>query len=91
MTKTCNLQWSLLTDRHLCTWLCVFYETSNSGMYEVYLKSSGLNIPCNKETHNLIAKNLKKIVQNFFVPLFIASTNVNVDSLRSLNLVFKAT
>lgn len=34
-------------------------------MYEVYLKSSGLNIPCNKETHNLIAKNLKKIVQNF--------------------------
>ena len=70
--------------------VCVFYETSDSGMYEVYLKSSGLNIPCNKETHNLIAKNLKKIVQNFFVPLFIASTNVNVDSLRSLNLVFKS-
>lgn len=71
--------------------MCVFYETSDSGTYEVYLKSSGLNIPCNKETHNLIAKNLKKIVQNFFVPLFISSINVNVDSLHSLNLVFKAT
>jgi len=60
-------------------------------MYEVYLKSSGLNIPCNKETHNLIAKNLKKIIQNFLLPLFIASTNVNADALCSLNLVFKAT
>ena len=51
--------------------MCVFYKTSDSGMYEVYLKSSGLNIPCNKETHNLIAKNLKKIIQNFFLPVFL--------------------
>jgi hypothetical protein len=36
-------------------------------MYEVYLKSSGLNIPCNKETHKLIIQNLKKSYSFFLI------------------------